>query len=59
MAKNARRDGFPVRHFVRNYTQNSKTKVVIKTFYLSNNCYNIKDIYSLIYSCIRDAFGEL
>ena len=34
MAPNTRHDGFPVRHFVRNYTHNLKTKRRIRTFYL-------------------------
>ena len=47
MVQNTHCGGFSVCHFVRNYTHNSKTKGGIKTFYLSNDCFNIRDIYSL------------
>ena len=41
--------GFPVRHFVHNYTHNLKTKgaTCITMFYLSNDYSTIGDIYSL------------
>ena len=47
--QNARRGGFPwpVRQFVRNFAHNSKTKGGIRTFYLSNYCSTIRNIYSL------------
>ena len=38
---------FPICHFVRKYTHNTKTKVHIRTFYLSNDCSTVGDIYSL------------
>ena len=44
MATNARRVGFPVCHFVRNYIHNSKTKGHTRTFCLSNDCSTIEDI---------------
>ena len=37
--------GFPVCHFVRNYTHKLKTKGRIRTFYLLNDCTTIGDIY--------------
>ena len=36
---------FPMHHFVHTYTYNSKTKVCIMMFDLSNNCSTIRDIY--------------
>ena len=59
MAPNAFRVYFPIRHFVCNYTHNSKSKGRIATFYLANDCSTIVDIYSLGQSCIRDTIGEL
>ena len=38
---------------------NSISKGDIKTFYLSNNCSTIKDIYSFSRSCVLDTIGEL
>ena len=47
MAPNTRGDGFSIRHVARNYTHNSITKgSIIRTFYLSNDCSTIEDIYS-------------
>ena len=45
--------------FVHNYTHNSITKGGIRTFYLSNDCSNIRDIYSLGYSYMQDAIGKI
>ena len=38
--------GFPVCRFVRNYMHNLVAKGGIKALYLTNDCSNIKDIYS-------------
>ena len=47
MAQNTRHGGLLVRHFVHNCTYTLKTKGRIRTLYLSNNCSNIGNIYSL------------
>ena len=44
---NMRCNCFSVHHFVGNYTHNSITQGGIRTFYLSNDCSNIENIYSL------------
>ena len=54
MAQKALRIATSGRHSVRNHTYNSKTKGHIKTFYLSNYCSTVGDIYPLHYSCMRD-----
>ena len=59
MASNTHRDTFPILHFVCNYIHNLKTEGRIKTFYLSNDCSTIRDIYSLGYSCMHNTMGEL
>ena len=59
MTPNMHRGGFPVHHFVHNYMHNLKTKGCIRTFYLSNDCSTVGDIYSLDYSYMRDTMGEL
>ena len=59
MTPNANHGGFPLHHFVRNDTQNSKTNGCIRTFYLSNDCCTISDIYSLGQSCMRDMIGKV
>ena len=46
MAPNMHRSLFPICHYVCTYTHNLKTKRCIKTFYLSNDCLSIKDIYT-------------
>ena len=51
-SKNMHCDGFPVHHFVRNYTHNLKTKGGIRMFYLSNNCSTSGDISSLGQNCM-------
>ena len=38
---------------------NLKNKRCIRTFYLSNDCSTIGNIYFLVYSCIPDTIGEL
>ena len=45
--------GFPVCHFVRNYTHNSISKGGIRGVYLSNDCSTIEDIYSLVRAYVR------
>ena len=47
IAQYTRRGGFSVCHFVRNYTHNSISKGGIRTFYLSNDCSTIREIYCL------------
>ena len=59
MAPNVCRGGFPVRHFVHNYTHDSKTKGHIRTFYLSNNFSSIGDTCHLGQSCVRDTIVKL
>ena len=50
---------FYVRHFVRTYMCNSKTKDRIRMLYLTNNCSTVRDIYFLGLNCMQDTTGEL
>ena len=59
MGPSMHHEDFPICHFVRNYTHNSKTKGRMRTFYLSNNCSTIGHINSLGESCMQDTIGEL
>ena len=48
MASNMHYGLFPICILCANYTHNSKTKDRIRTFYFSNNCSTIEDIYFLV-----------
>ena len=59
MEPNTLRSGFSVRHFVCNYMHKLKTECHIRIFYLSNDCFTIRDIYSLGWSCMWVTIGKL
>ena len=58
MAPKTRRGGFSIRYFVPNYMHNSKTTGGITTFYLSNDCSTIGDIYFLFFIQRTTFFAE-
>ena len=53
------RTGFPICHLVPNYRHNLKAKGHIWTFYLSNDCSTIENIYYVSQSCMWDMIDEL
>ena len=57
--KNTRHSGFPIHHFMHNYMHKSKSKGRIRTFYLSNDCSTVRNIYFLGQSGMRDTIGKL
>ena len=59
MTPNTRHSLCLIHHFVHNYMHNLKTNTCISVFYLLNNCCTIGDMYSLGYSCMRDAISKL
>ena len=49
----------PISHFALIYTYSAKTTGRITTFYLSNDCSTIGEVYFFSYSCMWDTIGEL
>ena len=50
---------FSIQHFVRTYMHDSKTTDSMWTYYISNDCSIIGDVYFLCWSWMQDMIGEL
>ena len=53
MDPNTHRNHFPIQHFVHIYACNSKTTGDTRTFYISNDCSTIGDVYFLLEVDVR------